>query len=66
MESGINSWGHRGWQQAQEFLVGNDIAILSPLANGSIERTMVRKGDTECEYFSPAVLARRDGMLLLT
>ena len=36
------------------------------LANGSIERTMVRKGDMECEYFSPVVLARLDGMLLLT
>ncbi len=46
------------------------LAFSSPtavaLANGGLERTMVRKGDTECEYFSPVVLAKLDGTLLLT
>lgn len=36
------------------------------LVNGSFERTMVRIGVTECEYFSPADLAKLVGMLLLT
>ena len=36
------------------------------LANGSFERTIFPKKDTECEYFSPAVLAKLDAMLLLT
>ena len=36
------------------------------LANGSFERTIFSEGDTECEYFSPAALAKLDAMLLLT